>query len=54
MEDWINIHDRPPQDGEVVSLPNIKGKFEVRGSSLYIKGRLAIPLCLVEKYKLVQ
>lgn len=52
MEDWIDIRDRQPRDGEFISLPGIKGKYEVRGPSLYNKGRLAIPLCLVEKYKL--
>ena len=52
MEDWLDAAIRRPQEGEVISLPDMKGKYEVRGPSLYNKGRLAIPLCLVEKYKL--
>ena len=52
MEEWLDAQIRMPQEGEHISLPGIKGKYEVRGPSLYNKGRLAIPLCLVEKYKL--
>ncbi len=52
MEDWIDIHDRFPKDGDIVSLPDIKGKYEVHGVGLYNKGRLAIPICLVETYML--
>lgn len=39
-------------DGEFISLPNMKAVYEVRGVSLYNKGRLAIPLSIVEKYKI--
>lgn len=53
MEEWIEVHFRMPQEGELVSLPNIKGEYEVRGVSLLnSKGQIAIPLCLVEKYKI--
>ena len=46
----IDASDRMPQDGEVISLPGIKGRYLVHGQALYNHGRLAIPLCLVEKY----
>lgn len=52
MEDWIDIRERWPGDGELISLPDMKAIYEVRGVSLYNKGRLAIPLSIVEKYKL--
>ena len=52
MGDWIDIRERWPGDGELISLPDMKAIYEVRGVSLYNKGRLAIPLCLVEKYKI--
>lgn len=52
MEDWIDIRERWPMDGEFISLPNMKAVYEVRGVSLYNKGRLAIPLSIVEKYKI--
>ena len=54
MEDWLDAAIRMPQEGEVISLPDMKGKYEVHGLSLYNKGKLAIPLCLVEKYKIEQ
>ncbi len=55
MEDWLDAQIRMPQEGEHISLPGIKGIYEVKGPSLYNnKGRLSIPLCLVEKYKLEQ
>lgn len=41
-----------PQEGEIISLPDMKGKYEVHGVALYNKGRLSIPLCLVERYKI--
>lgn len=41
---------RLPQEGETISLPDIKGKYLVHGQALYNHGRLAIPLCLVEQY----
>ena len=49
---WIDSKDRMPKEGEIISLPGIKGKYEVHGVALYNKGRLAIPICLVEKYKI--
>ena len=52
MEDWIDVRERWPREGELISLPNMKAVYEVRGVSLYNRGRLAIPLCLVEKYKI--
>lgn len=54
MEDWIDIQTRWPVEGEIISLPDMKGVYEVRGVSLYHKGKLAIPLCLVDKYKIEQ
>ena len=55
MEEWLDAQIRMPQEGEHISLPGIKGTYEVKGPSLYNnKGRLSIPLCLVEKYKLEQ
>jgi hypothetical protein len=52
VDEYIDINARWPQDGEHISLPGMKGIYEVRGVSLYNHGRLAIPLCLVEKYKI--
>jgi hypothetical protein len=53
MEDWIDVHDRWPQEGETISLPGLKDKYKVQGPALYNnKGRLSIPLSLVEKYKI--
>ncbi len=55
MEEWINARTRMPQEGEIISLPGFKGKYKVQGMSLFnSKGRLSIPLCLVEKYKIKQ
>lgn len=53
MEEWIDASARPPQEGETIEIPGVKGRHEVHGPSLYNnKGRLAIPLCLVEKYRI--
>lgn len=55
MEEWIDARLRMPQEGESISLPDIKGKYKVQGISLFnSKGRLSIPLCLVEKYKIIE
>ena len=53
MEDWIDASARLPQEGETIILPEIKAKFYVHGSALYDKGKLAIPINIVEKYKIV-
>lgn len=53
MDEWIDSRTRMPQEGESVSLPGIRGKYLVRGVSLFNnKGQLSIPLSLVEKYKI--
>ena len=52
MEDWIDARLRLPQEGETISLPGINAKYYVHGTALYNRGRLAIPICLVEKYKI--
>ncbi len=53
MEEWIDARSRMPQEGEIISLPDTKSKYRVRGFSLLAgKGQLAIPLCLVGKYKI--
>ena len=53
MEDWIDASARLPQEGETIILPEIKAKYYVHGSALYNHGKLAIPISLVEKYKIV-
>ena len=52
MEEWIDIRDRWPQEGETLLLPALKGKFVVHKTALYLSGRLTIPLGIVEKYKI--
>jgi len=51
-ENWIYSKQRPPKDGEIILLPGMKAKYEVRGHSLYNNGRLAIPVFIIEKYKI--
>lgn len=53
MEEWIDVQDRVPQEGDIISLPGIKGSYEVHGPALYNRGRLAIPISLVEKYQII-
>ncbi len=54
-EEWTDARIRMPHEGEFISLPGIKGAYEVRGISLLnSKGQIAIPLCLVEKYRIGQ
>lgn len=52
MSGWIDSCARMPQEGEIISLPGIKGKYTVRGTGLYEKDRLAIPISIVEQYKI--
>ena len=52
MEDWIDASERPPRDGETITLPGLKGRYEVRGAALYEKGRLVFPVSLVDKYRI--
>lgn len=52
MSDWIKSQDRMPREGDTISLPGIKGVYEVHGTALYNKGKLSIPICIVEEYKL--
>ncbi len=53
--EWIDAKLRMPQEGDFISLPGIKGKYEVKGLSLLNgKGQLSIPLGLVEKYRIEQ
>lgn len=52
MEDWIDASARLPQEGETISLPGLSAKYFVHGTALYNRGRLSIPICLVEKYKI--
>ncbi len=51
MGDWIDSTNRLPKDGETIILPDVKGKFRVHGSALYYKGKLAIPINIIEKYQ---
>lgn len=50
--DWIDAQARPPKEGEIVYLPGIKIPLEVRANGLYNKGQLAIPISIVEKYRI--
>lgn len=52
MDDWIDASVRPPREGEAVSLPGIKEKYFVSRYALYNKGKLAIPISIIEKYKI--
>lgn len=52
MDDWIDASARLPQDGETITLPNMSAKYTVHGTALYNKGKLAIPISIVEKYKI--
>lgn len=52
MDDWIDASARLPKEGETISLPGLSAKFLVQGTALYNRGRLSIPVCLVEKYKI--
>jgi hypothetical protein len=52
MEDWIDARYRLPQEGETISLPDINAKYLVHGNALYNRGKLAIPISLVDKYKI--
>ena len=52
MDDWIDASKRLPQEGETIVLPDIKAKYFVHGTALYNRGRLAIPISIVEKYKI--
>lgn len=52
MDDWIDARIMLPQEGETISLPGLSAKFLVHGTALYNRGRLSIPICLVEKYKI--
>lgn len=53
MDDWIDARYRLPQEGETIILPNIKAKYYVHGAALYNRGKLAIPISLVEKYQII-
>lgn len=52
MEDWIDASARLPKEGETISLPGLSAKYFVHGTALYNKGKLAIPISIVEKYKI--
>lgn len=53
MEDWIDATTRLPQEGEIIELKDLNGRYEVRGLALFnARGKLAIPICLVEHYKI--
>ena len=53
MEDWIDASARLPKEGETISLPGLSAKYCVHGTALYNnKGKLAIPISIIEKYKI--
>ena len=52
MNGWILASERMPKDGETIMLYGMKKKYEVRGSAIYHKGKIAMSVGLIDKYRI--